>query len=1263
MSRHDASVSRLEALLGPSSGWGGFSAAATFRPEGSLQQPDKPSGFEIDAAQPFQRHDVIGKGGMGVVYRATQASLCRSVALKTMRDRGRDEGTGSWGSADFQAEALTVGRLQHPNIVPVYEFGWRDGAPFFAMKLVGGRSWEDILGDIEGAEQRFHLETLLQVCNAVAFAHSRGITHNDLKPANVMVGQFGEVLLMDWGLATEISDPPGGGLRHRTQVTGMCGTPSYMPPELANGDGQAIGPWTDVYLLGGILQRILSGRPPRPSHHFLDVMLDAVVGQVAPLPSHAPEELCSIARQALSPEPEKRQQSVLELQAQLRLYLKHEQSLRIGFLAGQQLNQLAQGSRGQLLDETERTRMYDGLGGAVAGFGQALQLWPDNPNAQQGEVRARRAYAQCALEQGDFGLAELQIAHLEGNAAQDLAAAIHAERVRVQAERQMRRRLKRGLFAVVVVALLGLSIAFFEVWKARAFSEAKGQAAVDALRELTREIQPQIAFGHGETEAVAQRLADIALRGWEQLRDTDVAASRISFGTAQAMYSMASLQMHREGNLTEARQQLEAARAILEADLADDPQHASWYSLTDVLLALGRLAQRQGRTDDAQALYEHVLQVCEQQQAHAHPVHRANANDRSRSAYSHLGNLLLDQGALDEAEPLLRSCLQLSQQLLGAQPDSQDAMRDVARAQSALAELLWLRQQVAEAAELHADALTLFYRLQELRPSSLCAQDLAKSASRNGDMQAAQGDLLAAQESFGESHDIFAQLVLRNPGNFELQYLLATSVRKLAELAKERQLAAEAVELFSEACRQLAQLCEFDSSAVSLRREYGSCLAMRATARMLTFDLAAAERDAREGLEILDATNAAQSDDLRAQRRVADALQALTEVLLGAGRPEQARAFAERNLVLSEQMAENVGGSRVLSDAAQAALRLAEIESELGNFERSWPLLQRARAWRRAVHERNPLEPIAASELVTTLVRGAELRTQAEDGLQAASWYAEALLVAGALVEKLPQNRRALRLLAGAADAGGMAFARQGDFEQSRAAFASLQASLECLVILESHLPELRRDLAISFERQARVAERLGEVALMVELLEKGCAALEAGLEAFPDEVFLQDELTNFWGNLELARSALREQQLIAGERPPENPSEQLVLAVALFDAQRWEEAYPHFEAGLRGGREPARWADPLLAAITAAGLAEQSGELAQREHAWLWLAMGLEGAAGLVPELDAGQKAELRAWLEQLRDAEPRLASLREDPTFAALFAAVIERLEPEPD
>jgi tetratricopeptide (TPR) repeat protein len=273
----------------------------------------------------------IGRGGMGVVYRARDLALTREVAVKLLLDGYEPD---SAVARRFMEEAQITGQLQHPGIPAVHQTGTTpQGSPFLAMKLVKGRTLAQILGDRPDpfVDRSRFLAIFEHICHAVGYAHAHDVIHRDLKPANIMVGAFGEVQVMDWGLAKLVKKEIAPGTRApaeadleptrteigprrspdlATQAGSLLGTPAYMSPEQAGGETDQVGPRSDVFGLGAILCVILTGHPPYRGPGTEAVRLQAVRGQrvdaFARLDACGAEpELVALAKRCLADLPER----------------------------------------------------------------------------------------------------------------------------------------------------------------------------------------------------------------------------------------------------------------------------------------------------------------------------------------------------------------------------------------------------------------------------------------------------------------------------------------------------------------------------------------------------------------------------------------------------------------------------------------------------------------------------------------------------------------------------------------------------------------------------------------------------------------------------------------------------------------------------------------------------------------------------------------------------------------------------------------------
>jgi serine/threonine-protein kinase len=397
-------------------------------------------------------HGVIGEGGMGVVHAARQRSLDREVALKTLKSRSAGDGpTGA-----LLREAIITGRLEHPNIVPVHALGLdENGAPVLVMKRVEGVEWRALLADPRhaawqsrpGDRLESHLEILMQVCQAVHFAHDHGVIHCDIKLENVMLGTYGEVYLVDWGIAVRSDDPS------MVERSGLVGTPAYMPPELVSGG--RIGAWTDVYLLGATLHHVVTGSFRHEGDKLQDALMSAFLSEPVSYGAEVPEELAALCNRATARAPDARLTTALDFRNALADFLRHKSSITLADEASERLARLE-----SLLDECaadtppeDLRRAYQLVSECRFGFAQALKEWNENAQARSGLSRTVLRAIDLELRQGHVQVAEALLAEL-GDAPPEVKELVRLARkdlARSLAEDQRLRALAREQDSSVAV--------------------------------------------------------------------------------------------------------------------------------------------------------------------------------------------------------------------------------------------------------------------------------------------------------------------------------------------------------------------------------------------------------------------------------------------------------------------------------------------------------------------------------------------------------------------------------------------------------------------------------------------------------------------------------------------------------------------------------------------------------------------------------------------------------------------------------------------
>lgn len=582
----------------------------------------------------------IGEGGAGEVWEAEQTSLERVVAVKRLR-RAEDRRTVV-AQAEFRSESIIAGSLEHPNILPVYDLGrGADGELLLAMKRVHGRPWKDLLrADFaELPVDTFltrHVPILIAVTQAVAFAHSRGIIHRDIKPAQVLVGTFGEILLTDWGLAialgTQPAASPSRSLRDMPTpdtATNPAGTPSLMAPEQTENHGGNLGPHTDVYLLGGTLYYLLTGSYPHSAESSAAAFERARAGERVQAPSarvperRVPPELEQLCLAALEPQCAERLASAEVFLKQLQDYLsgaaRKEKSAGI---ATEVEARLAAGEPD-----------YASCTAAIAALDEARRLWPDNPVVSPLRQRVLQASARLALRQGDLSFARLQCDALEPGAETSNLQREIVHRQRQSARRKLLLRVATaGVCGLLVVIAVGALLFSRRMQNANREIAQREQAAEHALKIAK-------ARGAGAFGLINYVLDDLKTAMDQQLTPergitfdnrnaiSQAIAGKVASPVVQYFEAAKPDSWPRDMQLAQATQMLDVGRHFIEMARFDEAQKLLQPALAirekllgkqsigvaDVLVPLATVRREKGQFKQAEAMLQRAIAIGETQ--------------------------------------------------------------------------------------------------------------------------------------------------------------------------------------------------------------------------------------------------------------------------------------------------------------------------------------------------------------------------------------------------------------------------------------------------------------------------------------------------------------------------------------------------------------------------------------------------------------------------------------------------------------------------
>jgi serine/threonine-protein kinase len=757
------------------------------------------------------------KGGLGQVSVAIDQELHREVALKEIQDQYADLADHR---SRFLREAEITGGLEHPGIVPVYGLGqYADGRPFYAMRFIKG-------DNLKSAIERFHrtkfndpgqrtlelrklLGRFLDVCNAVAYAHSRGVLHRDLKPGNIMLGHYGETLVVDWGLAKTVEQadardgldeapvrPASGSDVAVTRMGQRIGTLAYMSPEQARGDWDRVRSASDVYSLGATLYCVLTGQSP-----FLerdpDVIEKVERGQFAPprqANSRVPPALEAICLKAMAARPESRYPSPRALAADVEHWLAdapvaaHRESVLprvarwarrhrpiVAGAAALLLTAVIALTAGIFIVNREKQRTQKALIGESEARGRTRKALNEMSSQVIEDWLSKRGELEPAQKTFlEKSLAYYQEFAAESGQTEEVRRSVADAHLRVGKIRYRLGQHKEAMTAYQRAQELYASLAAdFPSVPEYPWQAAKSYGNLGILLAETGRLKEAEAPFRDALALQKQLVTD--LPSAPQYRQ-DLATSHNSLGAL-----MADMGRPKEAEIFYG--EALAIRNQLADDIPNVPQYR--LELAQSLNNMGNLLKNKGQPKEAEARHRRALAI-EMQLVADFPALPRYRQDLARS-YHNLGELLRAMGRMKDAEAAYRDALAIAKQLAADFPTVPQYRQDLARSQYGLGAQLRDAGRPEEAVGAYRDGLAIQKQLAadfstvpqyraELGWSHHSLGVLLKASGRPKEAEAAFHDALALQQ----------RLAAELPKMPDLQCDIANSLEGLAELARDR---------------------------------------------------------------------------------------------------------------------------------------------------------------------------------------------------------------------------------------------------------------------------------------------------------------------------------------------------------------------------------------------------------------------------------------------------------------------------------------------
>jgi len=1070
-------------------------------------------------SQGFKLLDMVGRGGMGEVWSALQQTLQRPVAVKRMRRSSLTSDLLTTAVSEFRIEAMVAGRLEHPNIVPIHDLGADEfGRPLIAMKLVEGRTWNDIITrDFSTLPVpdflAKHLPILLGMANAVAFAHDRGIVHRDLKPSQVMVGPFGEVMLMDWGLAigwkdTLRTNAPRLPLPGPADASNPAGTPALMAPEQTMDDATGVGPHSDIFLLGGTLYVLLTGTYPYGSstsegafvqaHHCLQQRPEERTPN-----RWIPKELADIAMKAMAREPGDRFASAVAFHDAVGDWMT-------GAAQRREAQALLDQSAAELAVAPTSYRAFNDI---VHRLDRARLLWPDAPESDTLRGQAQIGYAAYALAKGDLALARAQADGIPTTAGRDpiLQAIATAESANRRRDRQ-RRWAIRATFALLLAVALG----------GAAFTYQMSQSRADIARQRDRADRAR----HDSEELVVFMLKDLRLRladiGRLDLMDAVVAQVQSTLQKQpdnelglEERYSRILLRQsiaevrRAQGNVELALQSSDVAVSESEKLVArdsDDPRYAVVLAKSLEINAL--LLCLLGKTEEGLATFAHGISIAERFLDHKDdslgvlPLYAKMVGE--------MGRQQIRIGQFDQASPYLQRALERLQKDSKENPLNAERMMDVSDIQMRIGALNAGRGQAAAAGSAYRQAISAREGAVALRPEVRrwlpglveCYFEAAGHMMSNGE----PGQARALAEKALALND---QIVRDDPTNMEnvqsgasIRGLLAAILQSLGDVPRALGYARESRDELVRITQEQPNRIEWWVSRITVSISVAQLQAALGDRTAATSELDAVSADLRK----LDEDFA---DNLMVRSLASQKWTPIGELRSSLGQRAEAKEAFALNLQAFEVLLEQDPSNNLfMKGAIESGFRLADTLGALGEVEAALDTLMVAQQRAKSRRDAEPTEPTWRDMVAFSYLEMGIRHEGAGNLAEAKAVYQQSIVEYAPLVRDFPENWVYRQQAAKARNGLGAVLEKEGDLE---GAMVEYNAYLDVNAELSRAMPgEARYKRAVGVGNR-RIASLLIKQGKLVEAEERLRRA---------------EELISKWTvSADLARESLKETQ------------------------------------------------------------------------------------------------------------------------------------------